>query len=292
MTLKTSSINQRSKQRLDVFHKMTLDGKFGTEIQEMAIKGSHTSVNDLLIQSVNNIYTVDSIDDIELVQIMHYGCQILIATYCLAKKKDPTVANSLLFSFTEDYPGVPDSNLLSRWLAFTEASLGFKSTPKTNYAPVWTSLLHLNQVCNEFFNGLLGYYILMWRCHLGKSINPNVLHNAYGAKFNELFELSDGEDGIFYMYFRLAVPKIRNAIAHSSIYLNSESNEVIYFDGKNLKTEYKIPLIEFAAITAASTRLSQGYYAALASLLILEHGSLEQKLQLPSSLVNIYTKNS
>ncbi len=69
-----------------------------------------------------------------------------------------------------------------------------------------------------------------------------------GSKFNEFSQLTGGDEGAFYLIFRLANPDLRNAIAHENIWLDSETDIVKYSAGKGPKVTYEMSLIDFMGL--------------------------------------------
>ena len=101
--------------------------------------------------------------------------------------------------------------------------------------------------------------------------------------------------GFFHYYIRqikiervLAQHKIRNAIAHDTIWLDSKANKVRYVDGRDQKIESEIDFFEFAAIATAGSHLAHTYLGAIGTIAVLEFGSEPAKSLLPKQLVSVF----
>ena len=225
----------------------------------------------------------------ELCQMRHLMCQLLIVAYREASRKNPETAEHFLNCFIQDYPGVNESCLLPRWMSLANACLALRETSNSkNRLLVWQQLIKQVQAYNEFLNGLFGYLIILWRTHLSKPVNPNVLNTSYGNKKNQLSELTGGDNGAFYLFLRIAQPDIRNAIAHESIWFNQETADVHYSHGNQNKIESKIPYIELLAYSNAGSHISHSFLAALAVIAVMEFGSDLAKSLLPVQYRNVF----
>jgi len=242
-----------------------------------------------MLKIVSDFLESLSVNDPEIVQMLQLTCQTLIVAYREAKRKRPKIAEHFITSFIQDYPGVAESCLLPRWTSLAKACLAFRELSHSkNRLLVWQQALKLFQAYNEYLNGLFGYLIILWRTHLGKSVNPNVLNTTYGNKINQLKELTGGDDGIFYFFIRIAQPDIRNAIAHESIWLDSDDKIVRYNHGNQNKIESQISLTEFMAYITYGSHLAQPYLAAISVIIIMEYGSELAKSFLPKLYKNVF----
>jgi hypothetical protein len=106
---------------------------------------------------------------------------------------------------------------------------------------------------SEFLCGLLPYLIIMWRAANDKPVNDAVFSQPFGGLVNQFSNLTGGDEGPFYLFIRIARPRLRNAIAHETAWLDSNNVKVRYTDGREQKQEYEIDLVEFTAL--ASTRV-------------------------------------
>jgi hypothetical protein len=154
---------------------------------------------------------------------------------------------------------------------------------------IWQQSIKLFQSYNEYINGLFGYLIILWRIYLNKTVNPNVLNTSYGNKVNQLSELTGGDDGPFYIYLRMAKPDIRNAIAHESIWLDSDNAIVHYTHGNQNRVESQIDLVEFMGLATFGSHIAQPYLAAISVIIIMEYGSALAKSLLPESYRRVFS---
>lgn len=279
------------KKLLDQFVEMSLDGGFGEEI-----KSAQEDYNRLppgiatFLKYVLDFCNENKKLDNETAQMRNLVCQLLIVAYREAKKKNSDTARALVHSFIDDYPGAPGSCLLPRWISLAQASLAFREVAKSNNRlMIWQQATRHFQAYNEFINGLLGYLIACWRCHLGKQFKIATFNMPYGNKVQQFKELTGGNDGVFYIFIRLARPEIRNAIAHETIWLDSKTGTVRFTEGRDVKRESKIDFVEFMALAHAGSHIAQSYLAAIGTIVIMEDGSDISKRFLPEYLVNVYS---
>lgn len=275
---------------LKQFVDMAADGQFGDSIKEAQKE------YDKLPQGIAILlkFVLDFCEEIskkndELAQIRNLSCQLLIVAYREAKKRDPEIAQSLVNSFTTDYPGVPESTLLSRWCSLAQASLAMREVAQSeNRLMVWQQACKQFQAYNEFLNGLLAYLIILWRTKEGRPVKTNVFDNTFANKVDQFISLTGGEDGAFYLFCRLARPKIRNAIAHETIWIDADANKVRYEEGRHPRTEHEMDLIEFMGLAAAGSHLAQSYLAAIGVIAIMEEEYELGKKVLPPHLVKVF----
>jgi hypothetical protein len=214
--------------------------------------------------------------------------QALIAVYREAKRVDPEIASTFASSFMVDYPGVPESCLIQKWCSLSSACLASREVARSNnQLLVWQQATNQFRAYNEFLNGLLPYLIVLCRTKENKPVKESVFGIPYANKIDQLKTLTGGEDGIFYLIFRIANSRLRNAIAHGTAWLDSEQQRVRYTDGKP-PTEYNLPLDEFMVFNAVASHLLQPYLAALSVIAVMEHGTDQAKLLLPQDLVRLF----
>lgn len=275
---------------LKQFADMAADGQFGDSIKK------EQEVYDQLPQGIAILlkFVFDFWEEIfkkndELSQIRNLSCQLLIVAYREAKKRDPEIAQSLVNSFTTDYPGVPESTLLPRWCSLAQASLAMREMAQSrNRLMVWQQTCKQFQAYNEFLNGLLAYLIILWRTKEGRPVKTSVFDTTYANKLDQFSSLTGGEEGAFYLFCRLARPKIRNAIAHETMWLDADENKVRYEEGRHPRTERKMDLIEFMGLAAAGSHLAQSYLAAIAVIAVMEEEYELGKKVLPPQLVKVF----
>lgn len=280
------------QRRIRQLHQMAKDGDFGAVAQQDAAVPEQADRAPMAV-------LLDVVDDFErsaarrseeeLARATELFCQLSIVVYREAKRADPAVAESLLHAFIRDYPGAPDTCLYPQWEALATAAHGFKAALRaSDRVLMWQQTLRLTQASNEFLNALLGYYLIAWRAGLGKKASSAALHNAYGVKVHEFSELTGGDDGPFSLLFRLANPRLRNAIAHEHIWLDGESDTVRYTDGRGQRTPYEMSLVELVGLAAVESHLPMAYLAGVAAVAVNEAGSAEDIAKLPHRLVNLF----
>lgn len=267
---------------------MALAGEFGERVRvDQEEYGRLAAGPPILLRVVSDFYSVTggAIEEIRNIRFLTF--QIFIVTYREAKRRSPTVAATLVNSFIEDYPGAPESSLTTKWTSLARAGVAFRAVAGgSNSNLIWQQSVKLFQAYNEFLNGLFGYLIALWRAQQGRRVNPRVHACVYGDKVNQLSELTGGDDGLFYLLLRLARPKIRNAIAHESIWLDSDQALVHYVD-VTTASEDTLPLTDFMALAMTGSHLAQPYLAALAAIALLED-SPESVANLPEHLVRLF----
>jgi hypothetical protein len=217
-------------------------------------------------------------------------CQLLIVAYREAKKKNPEIALTFARSLVDDYPGLPESCLLPRWHSLAQASLVMREASYSqNPLLVWQQMCKNFQAYNEFLNGLLSYLIVLLRTSLEKPINPGIFDANYANKVSDFNALTGGEDGAFYILSRIAQPRIRNAIAHENIWLDSEANVVRFTEGRGPdKVESEMSLDDFGVLSMIGSHLSHTYVAALAVIAVMEDGTELAHSLLPPYLANVF----
>ncbi|NJN74242.1 MAG: hypothetical protein HC799_16285 [Limnothrix sp. RL_2_0] len=221
-------------------------------------------------------------------EIRHIFFQILIIIYREAYRKDPQVAHYLLDGFITGYPNLPNTGLISKYCSLGNASIACRESIKSeNKLLVWQQSCRQVQAYNEFLNGLLAYLIILWRAAKNKSIKTTVFSASYSNKLEQFKTLTGGDNGAFYLIFRLAQPKLRNAIAHETIWLDSPANKVRYIDGKQPK-EFEINLADFLALASTGSHLLQPYLAAISSIAIIECASEHEKSLLPDNIIELF----
>ena len=265
-------------------------GYFGEEAKSETVRYANIP-NDIgrSVIFINDFFSENVDEDTKAAR--NLLCQMIVVAYRDAKKKDAAQARAFANAFIEDIPTVLGSALLPRWVTLAETSFAYKNDSKSeNPSLVWNNLTKLVLATNEFLDGLIGLLIIAWRCALGKTVNTNVLGNNYGSKVNEFAELTKGENGPFYLFFRMADPKLRNSIAHSSIWLDSDEKKVRYIVGQQEKTEYEMDLMKFMSMAYLGSHLASAYVAALATIVVLEDSGSAAKGFIPMHLVNLFGK--
>lgn len=225
----------------------------------------------------------------EVIGLRRLFMRFVVSVYRLGKKANEDVAEALLLSLIEDYPGVPESCLCPQFCAFAEACLAFREVAtSSDRLLIWQQLTRSVLACNEFLNALFGYLIPCLRAAVGKDPAAGVFRRSYRSRIDELVSLSGGSTSEFAQVIELARPRIRNAIAHNSIWLDGNAAKVRYTEGGKLRQEYEMKLSEFGKLALLGSHLCEPYLAAIGAIAILENGSEVAKRQLPEHLVAAY----
>lgn len=286
-------MRENYKRLIEQIAKSTEEGIFGEAalLASKEYKGLPDGITRMIkfVQDLSEEISSTNLDsdnpDINFVTF--YFWQILIVVYRDSKKKDVEIANALLFSFINDYPNMPNTALLLRWNSLSQSIFAFKSiTSSQDPLLVWQQCSRLFLDYSEFINGLLGYLIISLRCAQEKKINPNIFGRTYAVKAKEFEDLTNGENGVFYLLHRIIKPKLRNGIAHGNSWLDSENNKVLYTDGKT-EVVNEISLEEFLVLTSIGSNLARSFMAAVATISIWEFGTVEQRLSLPSIFIKL-----
>ena len=281
-------MNDEIRSRLAELSRLALQGTFGTDAQSMTEAYQSLSTIDVFLKVVHTFYRQrNSVEAAQIAEFADMFCRLLIVVYRDAKKQDTQVSTAFLYSFLEDYPGVPGSCLFSKWEALGRSAYALKAVSHAGPLATWEQSKNLFQAYNEFLNGLLGFLIVGWRCALGRRVNSNVITNAYGAKLNDFRDLTGGLDGAFEIIFKLAHPEIRNAIAHGDIWLDTASNGLVKHGNRGHQTG-EIPYIDFLGFAMIGSHLGEAYLTAIATILVIENGSDTNVAQLPQHLVRVF----
>lgn len=225
----------------------------------------------------------------EIRQSRRLFTRFVVSAYRDARKADKDVAQALLLSLIEDYPGVPESCLYPQFCAFAEAALAFREVAtSSNRLLIWKQLTRLTLSYNEFLNALSGFLIPCLRLATGKQPDPGVFGMPYGSRVDQLSSLTGGNSGEFSAIVRLAKPRLRNAVAHDTIWLDADASKVRYTEGSKLKKEYEMGLSEFGALALLGSHLGEPYLAAIGAIAVVEDGSELAVRLLPQYLVDTF----
>lgn len=270
---------------------MSESGVFGAAVEAATAEYEQiSSPMPRLTKFVSDLYQEKPTEvDHEMAKIGDLFCQLIIVLYREANKEDTEVAQAIANSFIEDFPNTENTCVCPQWESLAEASLAFKAAKNAEPLVVWQQSTKLFQAYNEFLGVLLGYFIIGWRCALGKRFSTNVLHNPYASKLNEFDQLTGGEDGPFYLIMRLAKPNLRNAIAHENVWLDRDSNVVRFTYGRRREITEEMPLVEFTGLAALGSLIAQYYLTAIAAIVILEDGTKSDIERLPVHFTTVFT---
>ena len=287
-------MKETHKKLLEQFNAMAEEGAFGEQITNSKLEyGKLPSGLPVMLKTVADFCESLPKHEPEISKMSDLICQIHIAAYREASRKQPDISSHFVHSFIQDYPGVAESCLLPKWTSLAKSCLALRELGKSqNKLLIWQQSLKLFQSYNEYLSGLFGYLIILWRIYLDKPVKPDVLNTSFGNKVNQLSELTGGDDGPFYLYLRIAKPDIRNAIAHETIWLDSDNAIVHYSHGNQNKIESQIDFIEFMSLATFGSHIAQPYLVAIAVIVIMECGSGFAKSLLPESYRKVFLHKS
>lgn len=265
--------------------------KFGRDIQASQVAYDRLqSYEAVLLKMILDFVEETAKQTPEIAEIRNLSCQLLIVAYREASRKDHPAAEAFFNSFTDDYPGIAESSILPRLVSLINASLAMREVAYTeNRLLIWQQVSKQFQATSEFLCGLFPYLIIMWRAANGKPYNSSVFTQPFGQLVNQFSDLTGGEDGSFYLFIRISHPKIRNAIAHETAWIDSNSGKVRYIDGRDNKQEYEIDLDKFVVIASIGSHVAPAYFAALAVIGIMKFGSGVAKALIPTPFINVFT---
>jgi hypothetical protein len=282
-------VPELSRRLLEQLSRLSLQGFFGAETAKSAV--AYQALDDpitVCAKFVVDYYGSQVPSEKEVAWARDYFCQILLVVYREAKKRDPSLAHDFASSFFKDFRGQSGSALLTRWNALAEAVHAFRwALPESNQLLVWQQASRLFLAYNEFLNGLLGLMIVAWRCGLGVTYRLGVIANSYGSKIQEFNQLTKGDNGPFYLFFRITNSGLRNAIAHGAAWLDVQEAKVRYRHGQHVKADEEMGLLEFLALVKLGTHMAEGYIAALSAIAVVEEGPPESIRQLPGKLRSV-----
>ena len=269
---------------LEQIGKAASKGVFGAQAETTARRYAALDSLGVSAAIVSDFYSAAL--DSGTTRMRDYFCQTLLVVYREAKKEDTAVAEAYAHALVRDYPSITGSALSIRYKTLIEAGNSLRLVyGEKNPSHVWQQTSRHFLAYSEFLNGLLGYLIIAWRCHLGKVIKPNVLNNTYGSKVQQFGKLPDSE--LFSHFLWLARPPLRNAIAHGTVWLDSENEKVRFIDGRHEKKELELDLVEFMALVQIGSHLGSAYAAAMAAIVVFETARGTHWDRLPGKLLKL-----
>lgn len=283
-------MKESHKQLLQQIADMAEEGKLGESIKAARKEYDRLPIGiATLLKCVVDAYQSNPSIDGEILQLRDLFCQLIIVIYRDGSLRDTEVAHALVHSLIKDFPGVQESCLTPQLCSLMEAALGFREVGDLkNRLMIWQQISRVVLAYNEFLNALLGFLIPCLKCSQGKQPDPGVFSVAYATKLEQFNVLTGGGNGPFYLITRLARPKLRNAIAHGTIWLDSKTAKVRYSVGSKKKEEHEIELIEFSSLALSGSHLPTSYLAAIGAIAVLEDGSDLAKTFLPHHLVHLF----
>ncbi len=269
---------------------MAEEGKLGETIKAARKEYERLPVGiATLIKCVVDAYQSNPSINGEILQLRDLFCQLVMAIYRDASLRNQEVAHALVHSLIKDYPGVQESCLTPQLCSLMEAALGFREVGDLkNRLMIWQQMSRMVLAYNELLNALLGFLIPCLKCAKGKQPDSAIFSIAYAAKVDQFNSLTGGEDGPFDLITRLARPKLRNAIAHGTIWLDSNAAKVRYSVGQKKREEHEIELIEFSGLALSGSHLPTAYLAAIGAIAVMEDGSDLAKSFLPQHLIQLF----
>ena len=190
---------QDIRQRLSQLNLMATQGIFGEEAKLAAVDYTRLSSSgmNVFLKVVADFYQPNKTEEDQLIfRMADLFCQLIIVVYREAKQEDRIVADAFLNSYIKDFPDAQGSCVYPQWESLARAAYAFKLA-KTHKLLAWQQAIKLVQAYNEFINVLLGYFIISWRCSVGKQYSKNVFDNSYGSKLNEFLQLTLGVRSFF-----------------------------------------------------------------------------------------------
>ncbi|MEF2278366.1 hypothetical protein V3W47_08635 [Deinococcus sp. YIM 134068] len=266
------------------------DFRLLNELREMLVESNvdrYAGLGDRarMLQLVQDVYE-DRTDLPELRGVLDLFILGILLAYRGVKARDPQLAATLFHSWMQDVPGAPNSRLLERWRTLVEASHALKSTTTSqNVVSTWVAAKAVTLASAEFLSGLLGFLIICWQVANGHPWKPSTLGKTLNEKLDLFEQLTGGEDGAFFVYFRLIDRPVRNAIAHSDLTLDRARAEVILGERINgTRTERRVSLVHFMGLAMVGSHLPHAYLAALSTIALVEDGNSVESLALPVHL--------
>lgn len=263
------------------------EGKFGASIQASREEYLHlpTGIQVFLKCVLEADERCSGINQ-EVAGLRRLFTRFVVSVHRDGKKADEDIAEALLLSLIEDYPGVPESCLYPQFCSFAEACLAFREVAtSSNRLLIWQQLTRSVLAYNEFLNALSGFLIPCLRVAASKAAEPRVFQMSYQSRVDQLVSLTSGANSEFARVIELARPRIRNAIAHDSIWLDSDASKVRYTEGSKFRQEYEMKLTEFGKLALLGSHLCEPYLAAIGTIAVLEDGSELAVGLLPEHLV-------
>jgi hypothetical protein len=265
------AIKEHYARLLKQLAQMAADGTLGPAIQATSVE--YASYSDGIALALKYLYDYFAASEEDSTFARNYFVQILIVVYREAKKRDPEIAMDFLTAFITDYPGTNGTALLPRWTALGEAVLENKKTGNLgDRLSTWQASSRTVLCLNEFLDCLLGLLLVTWRYGLGRPSSHRVLENAYGSKVHAVNDLTNGDDGVFCLFLRLANPDLRNSLAHSTAWPDFDAGVVRFTSGRQNEVQKELGMVEFMLQTKVAADLAQGYIAALNAILVFETG--------------------
>lgn len=280
-------MDEQIKNRQKEIRKKILDGAYGKDAIETSLQYDKLSDRDIdvFLKTVKDFYTKRKKVDSEFLPIIDTFFQILLTIYVKARDKNPEIAEYFIISYLNDIPKTQGTSLFHKHFNLIDAGHAFKNIIKTkDQILLWEVAKKLTLNYNEFLNGLLGILVLLIKCSLDLKCNIKQLKEPYGSKIHQFKQLISNHDLPYDMLVKFANSKLRNSIAHGTIWLESEKAIVNYSD-KN--KHYSISLIDFLALNASALHFADTYLSSVATIVVILKGNREDKSNLPLELLQL-----
>ena len=276
------------KERLLQFHTLGKSGALGDNIKDAYFEYEQVQNGiPTLIKGIDEFYGTNIGHENSLFMMEDLFCQYFILIYKETKKRNKEVAGALIDSFIDDFPDTNNTCIYPSYEELMKISNIFKRYSRTDdEILLWEQSKSVIQAFNELLDKLLEYFIICWRCAQDKKYSTKIFKNTYGSKFNEFKELTNGEDGVFYLLFRIGDPHLRNAITHKSIWFDKENYVVNYTDREK---SFSIDFVDFMVFAYFACNFPQVLIISFAMLGVLINGSRDEIKKLPSHIIKLFS---
>lgn len=279
---------------LKSLHEDSLNGHFGLEAKSDARKYENLHGMQAIIETVNDLCgNLDPAFQSGFDQIAN----MVITTYKCVNKVDARTATAFMNSINRDFPGTHDTALALNTNNLLRAAMAFKQSGHSgSVLTVQRASMDLFLEYNEFINKILGYLLICWRLHLGKSFNTDVFYEAFGHKLNQLELLHNTSNGPFTYLLQIAKKGPRNGVAHGRNWFDLPAQKV-YFrteqkqGGKvsGVKTE-EMTMKDFIFLCAEGAEMCRAYIVGLGVVAVMDHGNEQDKQRIPKRFYSEYIR--
>jgi len=263
-------------------------------LRDQQARGLHpgpSAGRNLVKNAVAGLYQHD--DDVSGNEVRLVLVQAMVIAYREARKKDPEMAAWLLRSYLEDHPDAPGSRVFEKCDGLIEAAQVLKGvTGSSDRRALFLATKEVQRAAGEFIPLLMAWLAVLWQVQLGDVPDLKLVkaQTPAGTRVKRFVEITNGEDGVFFMLVRVVNIPLRNAIAHSTVTLDDENAQVIFSRIENGARVYEqIDLFQYMVEIYIHTRLPSIYLAALSTILVMETGRADEKLALPAVLQQAFT---
>jgi len=280
-------MDDQIRRRLEEISRQTSRGDYGPRAKGMAEEYKTLEGNDseTFLKAINDYFNKREHVDEKLIPLLDDLFENLLRIYIRAHKKDPEIAEYYVSSYLTNIPGTENTTLFHKSSGLVNASLAFQNVlGSTNPITLWEVAIKLSLSYNEFLDGLLGILILLIKCDLELNCSVTQLKSTYGNRVQEFNRLLE-EYKLPYLSFKhFANSKLRNAIAHEKIWLDSEKAIVHY---SNKDDAYTMELAEFLMLNTYATYFADIYYTTLTVIALFMTGTKEEKSKIPAKLIEM-----